>query len=68
MAPPRTELAATSLLATLDHRLGQVQITQGRLRLIFDNDPQLEVALTPIEVAPHPQWEAWQISSPPPNP
>jgi hypothetical protein len=33
-----------------------VQINEGRLRLTFDNDLHLEVA-------PHRQWEAWQISS-----
>jgi len=54
--PGRSELVATSLLNTLDHRLSRAQVNEGRLRLTFDNDLHLEVA-------PHRQWEAWQISS-----
>jgi hypothetical protein len=54
--PGRSELTATSLLNTLDHRLSRAQINEGRLRLTFDNDLYLEVA-------PHRHWEAWQISS-----
>jgi uncharacterized protein DUF6188 len=54
--PCRSELIATSLLNTLDHRLSRAQINEGRLQLTFDNDLHLEVA-------PHRQWEAWQISS-----
>lgn len=54
--PGRSELTAISLLNTLDHQLSRVQISEGGLRLTFDNGLQLEVA-------PHPHWEAWQISS-----
>jgi Family of unknown function (DUF6188) len=51
-----SELTAVCLLNTLDHRLSRAEIDDGRLRLTFDNDFHLEVA-------PHRQWEAWQISS-----
>jgi hypothetical protein len=54
--PAQSELTATTLLNTLDHRLSQIEISNGHLRLAFDNSVR-------IEVAPHRQWEAWQISS-----
>jgi hypothetical protein len=54
--PSHSELTATALLSTLNHQLTQALISEGHLHLTFDNDLELEVA-------PHPQWEAWQISS-----
>lgn len=54
--PSHSDLIATALLSTLNHQLTQALISDGRLQLTFDNDLGLEVA-------PHPQWEAWQISS-----
>jgi Family of unknown function (DUF6188) len=54
--PARSELTATTLLNTLDHRLNRIQISNGHLRLAFDNSVQLDVA-------PDQQWEAWQMNS-----
>jgi len=54
--PSRSDLTATTLLSTLDHRLRLAQISGGCLRLTFDNDVELAVA-------PHPAWEAWEITS-----
>jgi hypothetical protein len=54
--PTASELTATALLSTLNHQLTRALISDGRLQLTFDNHLGLEVA-------PHPQWEAWQISS-----
>ena len=56
MARSQGDLIAATLLNTLDHRLSQIEISDGHLRLVFDNSVQLDVA-------PHQQWEAWQISS-----
>ena len=56
LVPSHSELIATALLSTLNHQLTQAHINDGHLQLTFDNDLGLEVA-------PHPQWEAWQISS-----
>jgi Family of unknown function (DUF6188) len=56
LVPSHSELIATALLSTLNHQLTQAQISDGHLQLTFDNDLGLEVA-------PHPRWEAWQISS-----
>jgi hypothetical protein len=56
LVPSHSDLIATALLSTLNHQLTQTLISDGRLQLTFDNDLGLEVA-------PHPQWEAWQISS-----
>lgn len=52
----RSEYTATTLLNALDHKLTVVDVTGGRLRLVFDSNLQ-------IEVDPHEQWEAWQISA-----
>jgi hypothetical protein len=54
--PSHSELTATALLITLNHRLTQALINDRHLKLAFDND------LEP-DVAPHTPWEAWQISS-----
>jgi len=54
--PARSELIATTLLDTLGHRLSQIEISNGHLRLTFGNSVQLDVA-------PHQQWEDWQIYS-----
>lgn len=54
--PSHSKLTATTLLNTLNHRLTQALISDGHLHLTFDNDLELDVA-------PHPQWEGWQISS-----
>jgi hypothetical protein len=54
--PARSELTATALLNTLDHRLSQIEISNGHLRLAFDNSVQLDIA-------PHQQWEAWEMNS-----
>jgi hypothetical protein len=56
LVPSHGELTATALLNTLNHRLTQALISDGHLKLAFDNDLELGIA-------PHPQWEAWQISS-----
>jgi hypothetical protein len=56
LVPSHSELIATALLSTLNHQLTQAHINDGHLQLAFDNDLGLGVA-------PHPQWEAWQISS-----
>ena len=54
--PGHSELTATALLSTLNHRLTRALINDGHLQLAFDNALELEIA-------PHPQWEASQISS-----
>jgi hypothetical protein len=44
--PARSELTATILLNTLDRRLNRIEISNGHLRLAFDNSVQLDVART----------------------
>jgi hypothetical protein len=52
----RSEQIATSLLGVLGKKLTAVDIEEGHLRLQFDDTLQMEVS-------PHKQFEAWQISS-----
>ena len=56
LVPSRGELTATALVSTLDHQLTDALTDQGHLNIAFGNGLE-------ISVAPHDQWEAWQITS-----
>jgi hypothetical protein len=56
LVPSRSELIATALVSTLGHQLTRALTDEGHLNIAFDNGLE-------ISVAPHEQWEAWQITS-----